>query len=120
VFADASLIEAQAPLASENDTPAKPRAGRALLRHLLFFEGCFDMVQFSHLSGIGPLRSRYVTFGIDPDANRKKVMDGRRSGVRGTRAARLAHCRRAASVFDGTFLEKWFPRIKRRLFRIAH
>jgi hypothetical protein len=75
VFADASPVEAQAPLASENDTPAKPNAGRALLRRLVFFEERFDMVQFSHLSGIGPVRERYVTSGIDSEANLKEVME---------------------------------------------
>ena len=75
MFADASLVEAQAPLASEKDTPAKPNAGRALLRRLAFFEERFDMVQFSHLSGIGPVRRCYVTFGIDRDASLKKVME---------------------------------------------
>jgi hypothetical protein len=47
VFAIASLVEAHAPLAIERDTPANPNAGNVLLRRLLFFEGRFDMAQFS-------------------------------------------------------------------------
>jgi hypothetical protein len=51
VFADASLVEAHAPLASENDTPASPSAGRVLLRRLFFLKDRFDMAQSSHLFG---------------------------------------------------------------------
>jgi len=50
-LADASLVEAQAPPAIERDTPANPKAGKALLRRLLFFEERFDMAQFSRLFG---------------------------------------------------------------------
>jgi hypothetical protein len=103
VFADASPVEAQAPLASENDTPAKPNAGRALLRRLGFFEERFDMVQFSHLPGIEPVRGRYVTSGIDADANLKEVMDGRCSGVRGTSGCARCAYRCAAGIFAGSF-----------------
>jgi hypothetical protein len=46
VFANASLVEAHAPLAIEEDTPAKPNAGKALLRRLLFFG--FDIMESSH------------------------------------------------------------------------
>jgi hypothetical protein len=38
VFADATLVEAHAPLAIERDTPANPKAGKALLRRLVFGE----------------------------------------------------------------------------------
>jgi hypothetical protein len=72
VFAVASLVEAHAPLASENDTPASPNAGRVLLRRLLFFEERFDMAQFS-LLGIGPARYCYVTFGIEISASIKNM-----------------------------------------------
>jgi hypothetical protein len=51
VFAVASLVEAHAPLASEKDTPAKPNAGKALLRRLLFIEGRFDMAHSSIRAG---------------------------------------------------------------------
>jgi hypothetical protein len=50
VLADASLVEAHAPLAIERDTPANPNAGKALLRRLLFEER-FDMAQFSRPFG---------------------------------------------------------------------
>jgi hypothetical protein len=46
VFADASFVEAHAPLAIERDTPANPNAGRALLRRLRLEER-FVMAQFS-------------------------------------------------------------------------
>jgi hypothetical protein len=49
VFADASLVEAHAPLAIERDTP-NPKAGKALLRRLPMEER-FGMAQFSHLLG---------------------------------------------------------------------
>ena len=48
VFADTSLIEAQAPLAIEREMPANPKAGKALLRRLPIEER-FGMTQFSHL-----------------------------------------------------------------------
>ena len=50
VFADASLVEAHAPLAIERDMPANPKAGKALLRRLPMEER-FGMAQFSHLLG---------------------------------------------------------------------
>src|ERR1700739_2148466 len=48
VFADASLVEAHAPLAVEREMPANPKAGKALLR-CLPMEERFGMAQFSHL-----------------------------------------------------------------------
>ena len=45
VFADASLVEAHAPLAIERDTP-NPKAGKALLRHLRLEER-FGTAQFT-------------------------------------------------------------------------
>jgi hypothetical protein len=48
----ASPVEAHAPLAIESDTPAKPSAGKALPRRLVFEER-FDMAQFSHLLEAG-------------------------------------------------------------------
>jgi hypothetical protein len=50
VFADASLVEAHAPLAIERDKLANPKAGKALLRRLPMEER-FGMAQFSHLLG---------------------------------------------------------------------
>ena len=49
-FADASLVEAHAPLAIERDMPANPKAGKDLLRRLPM-EECFGMAQFSDLLG---------------------------------------------------------------------
>jgi hypothetical protein len=49
VFADASQVEAHAPLAIEREMPANPKAGKALLRRLPMEER-FDMAQFSHLA----------------------------------------------------------------------
>jgi hypothetical protein len=54
VFANASLVEAHAPLAIENDTPAKPNTGKALLRRSLFFG--FDTVESSHKGAGRPFR----------------------------------------------------------------
>ncbi|OAF17565.1 hypothetical protein AXW67_08670 [Bradyrhizobium neotropicale] len=51
VFADASLVEAHAPLAIERDMPANPMAGKALLRRLLMEEG-FGMVHYPTCLGI--------------------------------------------------------------------
>src|SRR6516165_4141380 len=60
VFADASSVEAHAPLAIERDTPANPNTGKALLRRLRFLDECFGMAQFSHLLGrIEPIAHRY-------------------------------------------------------------
>jgi hypothetical protein len=50
MFADASLVEAHAPLAIERDMPANPNADRALLRRLPVEER-FGMAQFSRLLG---------------------------------------------------------------------
>jgi hypothetical protein len=47
VFADAWLVEAQAPLAIERDTPANPNAGKALLRRFRFEER-FNMAYLHH------------------------------------------------------------------------
>ena len=44
VFADASLVEAHAPLAIERDTP-NPKAGKGLLRRLAFGDR-FDIGQY--------------------------------------------------------------------------
>jgi len=55
MFVVASLVDADALLASARDTPAIPNADKALLRRLLFEER-LDMPQFSHQFGhIGPL-----------------------------------------------------------------
>ena len=50
MFADASLVEAHAPIAIEKDMPANPKAGKALLRRLPMEEH-FDKARFSHLLG---------------------------------------------------------------------
>src|SRR5215471_5775710 len=47
IFADASLVEAHAPLAIERDMPASPKAGKALLRRLPMEER-FGMAQLLH------------------------------------------------------------------------
>jgi hypothetical protein len=67
VFAFAWLITAHAPLAIENDTPAKLKAGKVLLRRLLLVFGeRFDMAQssqgFGHIEPIdtATLRSQYA------------------------------------------------------------
>src|ERR1700733_10948049 len=57
VFADASLVEAHAPLAIERDMQANPKAGKVLLRHLPMEER-FGMAQFSHLLGHTELNRR--------------------------------------------------------------
>jgi hypothetical protein len=46
------LVTADAPLASDNDNPAAPNTGRALLRRFRF-EACFacDMMDSSHAFG---------------------------------------------------------------------
>ena len=51
MFADASPVEAHAPLAIERDTP-NPKAGKALLRRLVFGE-LFDMI--NTCSAVGTL-----------------------------------------------------------------
>ena len=50
MVADASLIEAHAPLAIERDMAANPKAGKALLRRLPM-EQRFGMARFSHVLG---------------------------------------------------------------------
>jgi hypothetical protein len=57
VFADASLVEAHAPLAIERDIAANPKEGKALLRRLPMEER-FGMAQFSHLLGQTELNRR--------------------------------------------------------------
>jgi hypothetical protein len=72
-LADASLIEAHAPPAIERDTPAKPIAGKALLRRLLFEER-FDMAQSPSVWGtLNQSRYCYVTFRLDPAQVPKKL-----------------------------------------------
>src|SRR3984885_14469690 len=57
VFADASLVEAHAPLAIVRDMPANPKAGKALLGRLPLEER-FGIAQFSHLLGYPELSRR--------------------------------------------------------------
>jgi hypothetical protein len=54
----AAPVGTHAPLAIDRDTPAKPKAGKVLLRRLLLvFEERFNMAQFSHSFRIATLRS---------------------------------------------------------------
>jgi len=52
ISAAGPLVTADAPLASDNDNPAAPNTGRALLRRFRF-EACFacDMAESSHTFG---------------------------------------------------------------------
>jgi hypothetical protein len=72
-LADASSVEAQAPLAIERDTPANPNAGKALLRRLRLDER-FSMAPFSCLLGhIEPAAQQRYSFRVDTGTSDKKV-----------------------------------------------